>query len=129
MTGLTARQRDCLVAIAAFRAKHRTSPNFDELKYALGLSAKSRIHRLVVALAERGMISLPYHRPRALTVTGAGEATLRRTCPMRGNEPMRFIQVPTGNHTEASVNRHCRLSTIHAAPQSAGLERQGLNHD
>ena len=44
------------------------SPSFDEMKDALDLRSKSGIHRLVMALEERGFIRRLPHRARALEV-------------------------------------------------------------
>lgn len=44
------------------------SPSFDEMKEALNLKSKSGIHRLIMALEERGFIKRLPHRARALEV-------------------------------------------------------------
>jgi repressor LexA len=44
------------------------SPSFDEMKEALNLKSKSGIHRLIIALEERGFIRRLPHRARALEV-------------------------------------------------------------
>ncbi len=44
------------------------SPSFDEMKEALDLKSKSGIHRLIMALEERGFIRRLPHRARALEV-------------------------------------------------------------
>ena len=44
------------------------SPSFDEMKDALNLKSKSGIHRLIIALEERGFIRRLPHRARALEV-------------------------------------------------------------
>jgi repressor LexA len=44
------------------------SPSFDEMKEALNLKSKSGIHRLIMALEERGFIRRLPHRARALEV-------------------------------------------------------------
>ena len=44
------------------------SPSFDEIKEALNLKSKSGIHRLIMALEERGFIKRLPHRARALEV-------------------------------------------------------------
>lgn len=129
MIGLTARQRDCLVAIAAFRARYRIGPSFDDLRWNLGLRSKESVARLTLGLVERGMIHPPRNRPRVLALTESGKAMLRRTTAMRGNEPLRFIQIPDAKHTETHVNRHPDLSTHLAAPQCAGRKSQGLPYD
>src|SRR5690606_15140962 len=43
-------------------------PSFDEMKDALGLRSKSGIHRLILALEERGFIRRLAHRARAIEI-------------------------------------------------------------
>ncbi len=65
---LTRKQQELLLYINDRLAGDGISPSFDEMKDAVGLKSKSGIHRLIVALEERGFIHrLPY-RARALEV-------------------------------------------------------------
>ena len=48
--------------------KNGISPSFDEMKDALNLKSKSGIHRLIMALEERGFLRRLPHRARALEV-------------------------------------------------------------
>ena len=54
--GLTNRQRELLAFIRDYHASNGITPSYDEMKAALGLASKSGIHRMVVALEERGHI-------------------------------------------------------------------------
>ena len=59
---LTRRQHSLLMFIHRSTKITGVSPSYDEMKLALGLRAKSGIHRMVVALEERGFIRrLPNH--------------------------------------------------------------------
>lgn len=49
-------------------------PSFDEMKDALELKSKSGIHRLIIALEERGFIRRLAHRARALEILKLPEA-------------------------------------------------------
>lgn len=65
---LTRKQYQLLVFIDARIQETGISPSFDEMKVALSLKSKSGIHRLIMALEERGFIRRLPHRARALEV-------------------------------------------------------------
>jgi repressor LexA len=66
---LTQRQHQLLQFIHNYMSQHGVPPSFEEMRDALRLKSKSGIHRLIMALEERGYIRrLPY-RARALEVT------------------------------------------------------------
>ena len=65
---LTRKQYDLLLYIQQRIAEDGVSPSFDEMKDALDLKSKSGIHRLVIALEERGFIRRLANRARALEV-------------------------------------------------------------
>ena len=65
---LTAKQRDLLLFIHTRMSESGVPPSFDEMKLALDLKSKSGIHRLIMALEERGFIRRLPHRARALEV-------------------------------------------------------------
>ena len=65
---LTAKQRDLLLFIHTRLSETGVPPSFDEMKEALDLKSKSGIHRLIMALEERGFIRRLPHRARALEV-------------------------------------------------------------
>ena len=71
---LTAKQRDLLVFINTRLKETGVPPSFDEMKEALDLRSKSGIHRLIMALEERGFIRRLPHRARALEVIKLPEA-------------------------------------------------------
>jgi hypothetical protein len=67
MSGLTYKQAQLL---AFLRAREETGvcPSFREMREHLGLAANSGVHRLVVALEERGFIERLYNRARSIRV-------------------------------------------------------------
>jgi repressor LexA len=65
---LTKKQLVLLQFIDDNTSKSGISPSFDEMKEALNLKSKSGIHRLIVALEERGFLRRLPHRARALEV-------------------------------------------------------------
>jgi SOS-response transcriptional repressor LexA len=56
-TGLTASQRACLDAIAAYFARTRTMPSVENLRVVLGFSSKAGVLRLLRQLEARGCIA------------------------------------------------------------------------
>jgi len=65
---LTHKQKELLTLISDRLAIDGIPPSFDEMKDALGLRSKSGIHRLIMALEERGFIKRLPHRARALEI-------------------------------------------------------------
>jgi DNA-binding MarR family transcriptional regulator len=65
--GLTARQRDLLNFIRSYSKMNRGQmPTFEEMRRALGLKSKSAIHRIIIALEERGHIHRIPTKARAM---------------------------------------------------------------
>ena len=65
---LTKKQHQLLIYIHDSMNKDGVAPSFDEMKKALSLRSKSGIHRLIMALEERGFLRRLPHRARALEV-------------------------------------------------------------
>ena len=65
---LTKKQHQLLLFIRDRMARDGVAPSFDEMKEALDLQSKSGIHRLIMALEERGFLRRLPHRARALEV-------------------------------------------------------------
>ena len=65
---LTRKQRDLLDFIHTRVQRDGVPPSFDEMREALDLRSKSGIHRLIMALEERGFIRRLPHRARAIEI-------------------------------------------------------------
>ncbi len=65
---LTRKQHEILLLLHTHLEERGVSPSFDEMKDALGLKSKSGIHRLILALEERGFIRRLPNRARAIEV-------------------------------------------------------------
>ena len=65
---LTKKQHQLLLFIRDRVARDGVAPSFEEMKEALKLKSKSGIHRLILALEERGFLRRLQHRARALEV-------------------------------------------------------------
>lgn len=85
---LTSKQKELLLFIHERIKADGVSPSFDEMKEALNLASKSGIHRLIVALEERGFIRRLANRARALEVLKMPEA-VTPTAPPRGRQAFR----------------------------------------
>jgi repressor LexA len=71
---LTTKQKELLVFINARLQETGVPPSFDEMKEALELQSKSGVHRLIIALEERGFIRRLPHRARAIEIIKLPEA-------------------------------------------------------
>lgn len=65
---LTKRQRDLLVFLSIHVNETGLMPAYTEMANAIGIASKSGIHRLVLALEERGFIRRIPNRARAIEV-------------------------------------------------------------
>jgi repressor LexA len=68
--GTTKRQADALTFITGFIASHGYSPSYTEIGDALGIKGRGRIHELVAALEERGLVRKLPHRARSIAIVG-----------------------------------------------------------
>jgi repressor LexA len=75
---LTQKQSDLLRFIHERLKETGVPPSFDEMKEALDLRSKSGIHRLILALEERGFIRRLPNRARALEVLRLPESAMPR---------------------------------------------------
>jgi repressor LexA len=71
---LTTKQKELLTFINARLQDTGIPPSFDEMKEALALQSKSGVHRLIIALEERGFIRRLPHRARAIEIIKLPEA-------------------------------------------------------
>jgi repressor LexA len=71
---LTRKQYDLLRYIHERLKETGVPPSFEEMKDALGLQSKSGVHRLIMALEERGFIRRLPNRARAIEVVRLPEA-------------------------------------------------------
>ena len=65
---LTKKQKNLLLFINKKLRSSGVSPSYEEMKNSLNLKSKSGIHRLIIALEERGFIKRLAHKARALEV-------------------------------------------------------------
>lgn len=73
---LTKKQKQLLNYISNFQNRNGVTPSYEEMKDALNLKSKSGIHRLVLALEERGFVKRLAHKARALEIIKDGLTNL-----------------------------------------------------
>ncbi len=74
---LTVKQKKLLEYINSFQKKNGLTPSYEEMKSALNLKSKSGIHRLILALEERGFLKRLAHKARALEVIKDGISSVK----------------------------------------------------
>ena len=137
---LTRKQYELLRFVHERLKETGVPPSFDEMKDALDLKSKSGIHRLIIALEERGFIRRLPNRARALEVLKMPEAAappvgrptgrfapnvievnLGRVRPQQDgeDEQSRVVQVPVMGRIAAGVPIsaiQCKSHTIAVSP-------------
>ena len=115
---LTRKQQELLLFIHERMREGGIPPSFDEMKDALDLASKSGIHRLIMALEERGFIRRLPNRARALEVIKLPESSVPQSSgqrrfspsgiegtPGRNPEPVpRVAPHPNNDHATRSVS-------------------------
>jgi repressor LexA len=109
---LTEKQKELLVFINTRLQQTGVPPSFDEMKEALALQSKSGVHRLIIALEERGFIRRLPHRARAIEIIKLPDAMTESTTPRRS--------APASNVIDVSSRRQPQL-----APPPVGFEGRG----
>ena len=84
---LTSKQKELLAFIDARLQETGVPPSFEEMKEALALQSKSGVHRLIMALEERGFIRRLPHRARAIEVIRLPDAMTDGTQRRSGFNP------------------------------------------
>lgn len=84
---LTRKQHELLLFIHDRLKATGVPPSFDEMKDALELASKSGIHRLIMALEERGFIRRLPNRARALEVVRLPDTLAPGLAPARRFQP------------------------------------------
>jgi repressor LexA len=72
---LTPKQSELLAYIRAYIAQNNgVAPSFDEMRDAMGIAAKSGIHRMIDGLQARGYVSRMKGQARSLVLVDGMEA-------------------------------------------------------
>jgi repressor LexA len=106
---LTRKQLELLKFINERLKESGVPPSFDEMKEALDLRSKSGIHRLILALEERGFIRRLPNRARALEVLKMTDAAFAR---QRGSFSPNVIEGSLGKVRQASGPEERRHASV-----------------
>ena len=105
---LTVKQKKLLEFINSFQKKNGVTPSYEEMKSALDLKSKSGIHRLILALEERGFLKRLAHKARALEVIKDGISSVKISNQQKKNVVLGNFN--SNNHEE--TNNSQKLSTL-----------------
>jgi repressor LexA len=101
---LTRKQSELLRLINERLQETGVPPSFDEMKDALELKSKSGIHRLILALEERGFIRRLPNRARALEVIRMPESTSPTARPGRQRFSPSVVEGGLGKSRPQAIN-------------------------
>lgn len=93
---LTRKQLELLLFINERLKEEGVPPSFEEMKEALNLQSKSGVHRLIVALEERGFLKRMANRARALEVIKLPESHSPSLAAKKGGFAPNVIQGSLG---------------------------------
>ena len=105
---LTIKQKKLLEYINSFQKKNGVTPSYEEMKSALDLKSKSGIHRLILALEERGFLKRLAHKARALEVIKDGISSVKISNQQNKNVVLGNFN--SNKHEE--TNNSQKLSTL-----------------
>ena len=105
---LTVKQKKLLEYINSFQKKNGVTPSYEEMKSALDLKSKSGIHRLILALEERGFLKRLAHKARALEVIKDGISSVKISNQQKKNVVLGNFNL--NKHEE--TNNSQKLSTL-----------------
>ena len=104
---LTKKQKELLSYIQKFQIKNGVTPSYEEMKDALNLKSKSGIHRLIIALEERGFVKRLAHKARALEVIKDGISNIKNSEKNKNN-----LVVGNFSNNVIEENNNNKLSTL-----------------
>ena len=102
---LTKKQKELLNYIQNFQSKNGVTPSYEEMKSALNLKSKSGIHRLILALEERGFVKRLAHKARALEIIKDGISNIKISEKNKNN-------LVVGNFIDNGNDDNHKLSTL-----------------
>ena len=120
---LTKKQKQLLNYIGTFQSRNGVTPSYEEMKDALALKSKSGIHRLILALEERGFVKRLAHKARALEIIKDGIANLD-VSSHRKNVVIADFKEQTHNLSENKVSTIPLLGKI-----AAGTPIEAIQHN
>jgi repressor LexA len=121
---LTKKQKELLSYIQIHQSKNGVTPSYEEMKSALKLKSKSGIHRLIIALEERGFVKRLAHKARALEVIKDSLSTVKVS-----DKNVKNLVV--GNFTNKNIDEVSnKLSTLPLLGKiAAGTPIEAIQHN
>ena len=119
---LTKKQKQLLNYISTFQSRNGVTPSYEEMKDALALKSKSGIHRLVLALEERGFVKRLAHKARALEIIKDGLTNLD-VSSRRKNVVIGNFNEQKNNFTENKVSTIPMLGKIAAGTPIEAIQQ------
>ena len=120
---LTKKQKQLLNYIGTFQSRNGVTPSYEEMKDALALKSKSGIHRLILALEERGFVKRLAHKARALEIIKDGITNLD-VSSYRKNVVIADFKEQSHNLSENKVSTIPMLGKI-----AAGTPIEAIQHN
>ena len=120
---LTKKQKQLLNYIGTFQSRNGVTPSYEEMKDALELKSKSGIHRLILALEERGFVKRLAHKARALEIIKDGITNLY-VSSSRKNIVVADFKEQSHNLSENKVSSIPMLGKI-----AAGTPIEAIQHN
>ena len=102
---LTKKQKNLLLFINKKLRNSGVSPSYEEMKQSLNLKSKSGIHRLILALEERGFVKRLAHKARALEIIKDGISNVKVSEKNKNN-------LVVGNFINSANDDNHKLSTL-----------------
>ena len=122
---LTRKQYELLMFIHERVRETGIPPSFDEMKDALDLKSKSGIHRLIMALEERGYLRRMEKRARALEILRLPENVSDTLRPATTRSQAQRTSTPAGARHGRGESRIQADARGAGAPRRAGGEAEG----
>ena len=119
---LTKKQKQLLNYISIFQSRNGVTPSYEEMKDALALKSKSGIHRLILALEERGFVKRLAHKARALEIIKDGITNLD-VSSQRKNVVIADFKEQSHNLSENKISTIPMLGKI-----AAGTPIEAIQH-
>ena len=121
---LTKKQKQLLNFIGTYQSRNGVTPSYEEMKDALILKSKSGIHRLILALEERGFVKRLAHKARALEVIKDGITNLGVSSQRKNIVIGDFKERPQENLSDNKVSTIPLLGKI-----AAGTPIEAIQHN
>ena len=126
---LTKKQKELLNYIQNFQNKNGVTPSYEEMKSALDLKSKSGIHRLIIALEERGFVKRLAHKARALEIIKDGISNINISKQNKKNIIVGKFNDQNDNYTNSKLSTLPLLGKIAAGTPIEAIQQNDASID